>query len=345
MTKTRSWLDKLETWVVVTLITILVWLYAEGAIVERHPNERVTVRFTAAGGVPMLIEPDLEQVLVTFRSSGPVYQRFQSLTANETIDLEVESGVGEAIGRPQTVDVRARLEAALFTPLGVTIDEITPALVEVTARRLVTRTVPVVVRDDGLDLRSPPTVDPAAVTVTLPEDLALQLDTLNAASPATVAATVDLTRAVGDNPPPPGVASVVSVAIEPPVIGAETITSLRVREADVSYTLANRESTLNLTSMPLRRLTPFEFPFEIVVSNNAKVLNDVTLTGPAETLRRIESGEIAVWAELHFFDATLLTPGEETVTVAYHLPAGVSGPLKQVNVVLRERDPVGVSGE
>ncbi len=341
--KARSWLDKVETWIVVTLITILVWLYAEGAIVERHPNERVTVRFTAAGGVPMDIDPDLQQVLVTFRSSGPVYQRFQALTTNQTIDVEVEAGVGESIGRAETVDLRSRLETELFTPLGVAIDEITPALVEVTARRLVQRTVPVVVNDEGLDLRSPASVDPSTVVVTLPEDLALELDELNAASPTAVAARVDLAGVVRSNPPPAGVADVVSVAVEPPVIDGRAITSLRTREADVSYTLANREGTLRLTSMPLRRLTPFQFPFEIVVANNAKVLNDVVLTGPIETLNQIESGAIAVWAELHFFDATQLTAGEDTVAVDYHLPPGVSAPLRQVNVELRlpEASPVG----
>ncbi|MEM1098026.1 MAG: hypothetical protein AAGH92_04485 [Planctomycetota bacterium] len=343
----RTWLDKIETWIVVTLITVLVWLYAEGAIVDRHPNERVNVRFTAAGGVPMEIEPDFEQVLVTFRSSGPVFQRFQALTANQTIDLEVEPGVGEQVGRPQTIDLRARLETALFTPLGIAIDEIEPALKDVTARRLVTRTVPVVVRDEGLDLRSPPTVDPAAITIQLPEDRAMQLDALNASDPTAVAARVNLAGAVRDNPPPPGEPDVVTLAIEPPVIAGETITSLRTREADVSYTLENRETTLTLKSVPLRRLTPFEFPYEIVVSNDAKVLNDVTLTGPVDTLARIEAEEIPVWAELHFFDATQFTPGEETVPVNYHLPPGVSAELRQVNVELRERNtpPAGVAGE
>ncbi|MEM1444616.1 MAG: hypothetical protein AAGF84_01045 [Planctomycetota bacterium] len=345
--KKRTWLDKIETWIVVTLITVLVWLYAEGAIVERHPNESITVRFTAAGGVPMQIEPDLQQVTVTFRSNGPVYQQFQTLTNNQTIDLEVEPAVGEDAGQAQPVDVRARLEAALFTPLGVAVDEMSPQLVDVTARRLVKRTIPVVVRDDELDLRSPPTVDPAAVTVTLPEDLAMQLDAENAASPSSVAAVVNLTRVVRENPQVPGEAVVLTLAIEPPVIGGEVISALQTREADVSYTLADREGNVTLTSMPLRRLTPFEFPYTIVVSNNAKVLNDVKLTGPVESLEQIEAGEVPVWAELHFFDATQWTAGEATVAVNYHLPPGVSAPLRQVNVELRERtdDTSGVAGQ
>jgi hypothetical protein len=172
------------------------------------------------------------------------------------------------------------------------------------------------------------------VEVTLPEDLARRLEELNNARPTAVAASVDLARAVEDNPPPPGEPSVVTLAIEPPTIGGEPLTALRTREAEVSYTLQNREGSLEMDSMPLRRLTPFQFPYEIVVANNAKVLNDVTLTGPVETLARIESGEIPVWAELHFFDTTQLTAGEATVAVQYHLPPNVTAPLRQVNVEL-----------
>lgn len=337
----RTFVDKLETWLVVTLITVLVWLYAEGAIVERHPRETVTVEFVAAGGSSMRIEPEFAQTFVTFRSSSPVYQRFQAATTNRPIEIEVEPGVGASAGLPQTIDLRGRLEASLFNELGVAIDDIDPALVPVVAQRVVTRTVPLVVRDAGLDLRNPPAVEPATVVISLPESQALELDALVALDPMAVAAGVDLARAVQDNPPIAGQPQVSTLAIEPPTIAGRVVpvSALRITEADVSYTLANREGTLDLTSVPLRQVTPLQFPFTIQVAGNAQVLDDVALRGPLDVLEQIESGEMAVWAELHFFDATALTAGEMTVPVVFRLPAGVtSETLPQVNVTLTQRE-------
>ena len=341
----RGWLEKLETWVVVSVITVLVWLYAEGAIVERHPRETVSIEFVGPSGVPMQVEPDFAQTFVTFRSNGPVYQRFQSQTARP-IRLEVEPSVGETAGQAQTIDLRGRLESALFNPLGVAIDEIEPAAVQVTAQRLVQRPIPVVVDDGGLDLRGPATVEPTSVTVTVTESVAARIDALLARDPASVAATADLRRKVGDNPPPPGQADVVTVTLEPPVIDGQAIGTMRTRDADVSYTLANREGKLELASIPLRQVTPLGFPFEVRSADDARVLDDVTLTGPSDTLARIESGELPVWAELHFFDATQLTAGPMSVEVQYRLPPGVSAArsLRQINVELRDRR-TAVTGE
>ncbi len=94
-----------------------------------------------------------------------------------------------------------------------------------------------------------------------------------------------------------------------------------------------------LDAIPLWQLTPLNFPFEVAVAGDEKVLRDVTLVGPGAVLDRIRAGDPAlpVWAEVRLTDAADLTPGRLVVPVLVRVPEGLglSAPrLRNVEVDL-----------
>lgn len=320
---TRKLFDKLETWIVVTVITVLIWLYAEGAIVETFPRQRVTIEFVGPGNTPVAIEPATVRPLVTFRSSGPTFQKFKELTNDTplTITLEPEDDP------QQQIDITERLEQALFNDLGIALDEVDPGIETVTVRRLVTRQLPIDVITTGLDLKGTPGVEPPYVTIELPENLAELLERQSA--------FIRLDEAVGNNPPAPGVPESLSLAIElpPGIVGRWTTTD--INQAQVSFTIDKVDATLTLASVPLEFLIPTNFPFTIETENNERIINDVELTGPSDTLTKIENGDIEVQAVLRFNNAAALTPGKRTVDITFITPPGVTTrKLPQINVIL-----------
>lgn len=323
----RKLFEKLETYAVVTMISVLVWLYAEGAIQETYPREPVSVRFVEPPGVPLAIEPEARRVLVTFRGSGPQFQAFRTRTGDGPIEITVQPG-----GSPeQRVDYDERLEQALFGDLGIAVDEVDPPFEAVTVRRLVTRPVPIDVITDGLDLRGTPEVEPRTVEVTLPEHLVEALERRRA--------FVRLDLAVDDNPPPPNAPQADTLAIELPPEVQTRWTTLSSREATVSYTIAKVTDTRTLPRVQLVVVTPPGFPYDVVPENNLKVLTNVEFTGPSDVLDRIEADPQSVVAELRFLGGGSYQPGPNIVNVAFRAPAEVDPTdLPQVTVNLVPRN-------
>ncbi len=322
---TRKLFDKLETWVVVTVITVLIWLYAEGAIVETYTRQKVTIQFVGAGDVPVAIEPAVVTPLVTFRASGPTFQKFKERTDSAPITIPLQPGDENL----QTVDIADRLEQEVFNELGIVLDEADPETEDVSVRRLVEVRVPITVRDSEVELERPPAIEPNTVTFTVPEDLAPRLSRQSA--------YVDLNDAIRNNPPEPGVQDQQTLAIEWPD-GIETRwTKADAEEALVTYRIEKVDATLTVPTVPLELLVPTDFPFDIRTENNERVINNVEVTGPSDTLERIAAGELEIQAVLRFKNIAELSEGRQTVDVTFITPPGVTTALQQQTVILKRR--------
>lgn len=320
--------DKLETWFVVTVITVLIWLYAEGAIVQTYQRQRVPLEFVPADGIPAVIEPAQTRAYVTFRGSSGQFQLFKNRLEQGPVRVALQPGEQPT----QDVDITEALEQSLFNDLGIAIEEVDPDREPVNVRRLVTRTVPVTLQRGNLKIKGDPNINLSSVNVTLPEDLAEFLDH----------AVIPLDRAIASLNLPPNMQHVLTLDIELPPAVRSQWTKLQTPQAEVSFTLAKGDDTLVLPTVPLRDVTPLSFAYEVTPVGGEKVIRDVTLTGPSDTLARIADNDpgYPVWAELHFFDATELTPGPRTVDVYLRTPPGVQASgLRQITVNLTPKTP------
>ena len=81
----RGLCDKIETFCVVTLITCLVWLYAEGENLVQY-SQPVRVRFVGPVGTDLAITPrELINVDITFRASKSQLADLNALVAKGPI--------------------------------------------------------------------------------------------------------------------------------------------------------------------------------------------------------------------------------------------------------------------
>ena len=324
----RKFFEKLESITVVTLITVLVWLYAEGAIQQTYPRERIIVQFISPAGEQLAIEPETTRPLVTFRGSGPQYQAFKNRVNAGPIEITVQPGEQT----DQRINLDERLAQALFNNLGIALDEIDPSFEELSVRRLVRKTVPIHVLANGLALKGSPAIDPPNVEVLLPEDLVSALEQRGA--------QVRLDRAVANNPPPPNVPQSLTLTIDLPPEVTGRWTTPQTREANVSFTIAKVQDTLTLPSVRLAFVTPPGFAYDVVPENNEKIIRDVKLSGPSDELAKIKADPRSVVAEISFMNAADLTPGARIVDVLFRTPPGapsVQTGLRQMSVELVPR--------
>ena len=323
----RRLLTHLETWFLVTLISVLVWLYAEGAMVQSYPRQRIAIDLVPPPGARLAIEPERATALVSFRGSAAQLQELKARLAQGAVEVPVRPG-GE---RVQEVELTERLEQLLFVPLGLVVDEVEPERLEVEARRIVTREVPIAIDTGGLRLREPATASPSTARISVPED---RLNLLERLRP-TASLGPEAAEAAGTAGEP----QVLTLPLRVPDGLAGPFTSLETDTADVSFTLATPEATATLDAVPLWQLTPLNFAFEAAVVGGEKVLRDVVLVGPGSTLERIRAGDpaVPVWAEVRLTDAAGLTEGRRLLPVTVRTPEGlgVTAPgLRSVEVEL-----------
>lgn len=326
----RRLFTHLETLFLVTLISVLVWLYAEGAMVESHLRQRVAVELVPPPGGRLAIEPARVDAFVSFRGSAAQLQEIKARLAEGPIQVPIR-----ADDRPdQEVELLERLEQLVFLPLGLVVDEVEPERLPVNVRRIVARDVPIEIETDGLELRDQASASPAFARVLIPEDRVPLLERFR----PTARLDAEAARAAG----PRGEPQVLTLSLSLPASLAGPNTRLETEAADVSFTLAQPQSTMVLDAIPLWQVTPLNFAFDVAVVGGEKVLRDVTIVGPGQTLDRIRRNDPAlpVWAEVRLTDAADLTEGRRLVPASIRVPddAGLSAPgLRTVEVELMRK--------
>ncbi|MEM9883344.1 MAG: hypothetical protein AAF800_10540 [Planctomycetota bacterium] len=338
----RKFHEKVETWIVVTVISVLVWLYAEATVLQQPPPQRIQVNFVEPTGGYALSPDTPANVLVTFRASSSQIQDFRDLT---TLPLTVELDPANV----QTVQTRtvilgeALLRAGLGE-LGITDLEVEPPTFGVTLRPLRDVSLPVVVDPGELNVGSSvPVADPASVTVTAP------LDVVEAIAGQPVVAML------AEAPAPSEGVERQRVATNVPLVFPDALdlggrwTRASDRTARVNYTLADDNATTVVSRVPLYVSLPVDLQlrYTLAPADQTNFLSDVELQGPAEAIRRIEqdiaAGELPVRAELTLTDLTRIdqpTASERPTVLA---PPGVT-PVQlpdAMTITLRRRTPPG----
>jgi hypothetical protein len=296
----RRWREKLETYVVVTVVAVLVWLYAEGENVKLYNNEPVAVQFVAPEGQQLAVEPaEPIRVLASFRGSSGQFQQFYEIVRSGPLEVPVNTDPAR-LGTPQFPIVTQLLDQTALGRLGISGLTTDPQTVEVLVRELQTVRLPVEVDVRGVELVRPATVEPSEVRLTLPAD--------QAQAAVGRRATVRLTPSELD-PFPPGEPHSVQGTIELPLGLDSPWTRIEPRTVLVQFEKNPRVQTRTVTldSVNVYINVPggaFEF-FSVRLPAERRVPT-VRVSGPADLIERIQpSGPAAngpaerlVWAEV-----------------------------------------------
>lgn len=333
-------LQKLETYTIVTVIAVLVWLYAEG---ENVVTESATITVQFVSGPEVLVEPTtLNNVSIKFESST---SKLADVRAAATRPIKVNV-IPDPQNRDQQVNLRDRLQdSTAFSELRVVITEVDPARPTVRVELLKTRNdVEIIVPPQSdLDLVGPPLVNPAKVAVQVPEGytrpadggtplvdldklvLAVRLSDIKdlAAAPKGVPLTREVPVTLPDN-----------LRLYPNI----TITPPRVT---VTLTIRKQTATGKVPSVPIRVIMPIveANKYEVIPEPNQSFLpEDVELSGPRDVIDKIVAKELPLSADLRLSSAEL-DQGITSKLLEINRPAGVDlvSPPPRLTFTIKKR--------
>lgn len=279
----------------VTLITALIWLYAEGQdVTDRTPTISLTLppRVGEAMVVDFANGIDRRDVTITLKGAGAQVSDVETqLIGSGTLALPLEPSDLPTTGRANvsllSLISRARLSSgATIGELGVSVADVEPASVELRVDLLVERKVRVLMRAEGVEVGPNVRIEPAEVTITAPKSLIDRYAT-----------SEDVLHVWAELPPaqlaalPEGVEQTISAPVRPAdVFSRSRHVSVATPNVDVTFTIARQRDTATKQLVPVWVMAPpTELTrFKVVPAEGSAFLRDVVVTGPRDLVEELK---------------------------------------------------------
>ncbi|MEM6552353.1 MAG: hypothetical protein AAF750_09535 [Planctomycetota bacterium] len=343
--KIRKTFEAVQTFIVVSIISVLVWVYAENENVKVYPKESVLVRFVPPPRENLSIAPAERQVLITIRGNTAQAQQFRELVKSQPIELTVSpnpTASDDPADARHTVLLAQRLAETELARLGVNLLEIDPPSLELDIHRLVDVRVPI--RIVAADLQTapdqPPVAEPSEVRLTVPAYLADAASTL-AASARLDKTPVDTTAS--------GVSQRAVVTVEVPPTLRSPLTTLHDKSVEVTFTIEKLTDTLTIPQRSVR----IAYAPDLLTDRSPQLapedrtVTNITLAGPKDAIDALGSPEavnqITAVALLTSDHLNAAAPPdyqvEVPVTIFTPPTVRVTSPAPTVTVILRPNGP------
>jgi hypothetical protein len=311
---------KIQTYLIVTVFTVLIWLYAEGENVRWHELE-VYPQFVAPAGRDLVIEVnEPPRVTARFRCATSQLAQVQAAFAQ---GVRLEMHTDEKDGDPiQDVELASRLTALqAISDLGIVIEETRPATVQVRVESLVSRRVPIAgVVEGDVQLASPAVVDVAEATVRLPASVARLIDDatrIEARINATNLESLDV-----------NVQHTLEVPLNLPEALRGPYTVLSPVRANVTFRIRDLREKFVIPIVPvLLAGPPVDLgKYRVALDEDNRVLREVAIVGPSDAIDRIRKRDFTVYALLMLNSDELerAATGAQSKQVIIQVPAGVT---------------------
>ncbi len=322
--------QKIQTYILVSIVSVLIWLYSESENVKQQKPLQFTLEFVAPPGQPLLIgpanrrqakvgPPNQYQALITVRCATSQYAQLQQLQA-APIPITVTE---QPDSRTQAVFLRDQLNDSPIGKLGVSLVDVQPTQIELSVERVVEVRMAVstdTVVPPGVQLATVPTIEPTEATVSLPAGVVQTL------GEAKLEARLDRSSVghLSENTP-----HELTVPLTLPPVLREQISFMtpviRPGNATVTITIRKRTGTLSLTGVPILLTAPWAEMkrFSVALEESQRVLSqDVEISGPSDVIDQLRKGQLNVWAELRL-TVDDLESGITSKQLRINVPSGV----------------------
>lgn len=329
----------------VTLITLLVWLFAESENV-RTEQIALNVMVAAAPGSDRIVlgagaAEMRERLTVTGRGPTNAVDRFRAL-GGRPITLTLGTGsLSAQAGQQSVVWERVLQEVPELRETGVTIQNVEPAQSTFEVDAIVTVEANLQVEVRGAEVAGTPRTQPDRAVVRYPARHAAVVG--GAPVLTAVVATETVSRLLENRQE-----TVPRVPLSAPGVLADLIraghAAIQPAEVSVSLTIRGREAQLSRPSVPVFvKMSAIDAAqYEVVVEEETRAIRDVSVRGPRELIDRISAGEITLTATLALsyeeLERGLTVKGAKDVAFA-DLPSALTfeADSKQVRFVVRRR--------
>lgn len=291
-------LTHLKTAILVTLVTILIWVFAEAeSLTSRSVPAQVTVES----------EPDSDLVVEVLDGQGWQKRADVVFEGSTAAVAEAEAALRRPVrlrpgmeGVPatpgeQTLDLFTAMRAwPEVRTKGVTIVRVDPPNLRIRVSEIVSREVKVTAEVPGSELEGAPDVKPTTATIYLPTtDLPLLKPDSAVRARVLPERVMQLV---------PGKRETISnVVLEPPAeLQNSKHLKIQPRVAEVALTLRSRVAVHTLPSVPVTVvLAAREYArWEITVPDGDQFITDVKVSGPVDLIDQVKRGGISVTAQV-----------------------------------------------
>lgn len=327
---------RIQDYVLVTLITLLIWLYAEGKDVTTYPdglpmNLPVKLSVTAPGD--LVVEPKQTTVKVRFTGASSQITRLKTELARGPV--EVQLGADGHLPEPGVAQLD--LMTLISQAMGVGVSSIEPRTLDVTVDELVEASLRLRFEPAEVALLGAAKIDPPAAKVKLPARLLTQLGgTLDALTAEVESATPVRTL-------PPGVEHKITARVKlPPALAENKDVTLDPPNVAVAFTIDKKEDSLILPPVPVWMEGPPSdiADYRVVLDPESRVIRNVKVTGPADVIKQLRDGQRV--------NATFTLTGDDlaklvtTAPIRFNLPPGVQveSPVRTVKFTIARRTEV-----
>ncbi|MCE9590317.1 MAG: hypothetical protein K8S99_07315 [Planctomycetes bacterium] len=320
--------EHLKLILAVTVVTALIWLYAEGENVRPY-SVTASIQFVPLAGSDLIISPAQPQtVQVTVRCSSAKLAEVQRRLQSGAVNIKIGPDSRNPDGRQVVVLRDSLAHDSPLSKIHVNVIDVQPATLEAYVDTMSQVVLPVAVNTGDAQLAGTPTVNPKEVTLTVPSSVAAALRDAKIEARIDPQALAKLEVAVPHT---------LDVDLAPPAPLRMMTTQPALPRVKVTLTIRMLTQTIPLAQVPVRLdLAPADTArFAVTLSDDDRFLRDLSVTGPADVLERIRKHEIEIWASLR-----LTTEELEKAVAARAATPGTTGTALTKTPEIMSRPPL-----
>lgn len=335
-----SLLAVLRTVVVVSLVSVLIWIVAEGESLSTERVEVVVRLVSDSSDTAMRPTADngwTGRVVLELEGSTAEVSRLRELLRDPIGLNPGDPGVPVEPGQ-HTLDIADVLrQSEVFEGSGVSLSSVEPETADVLIDRVQWRQFEVAVNVPDLASASSPVADPRQVRVLVPSLVAGQISNLRSLTASLTSDQVAGLK-VGERNVIP------NVPIDlPEALANHPFVRATPDRVSVTVTLENREDSITLNNVPVQIRRPaFEAErWTVQVDPQDHLLQNVTVTGPSDLIEQIRNQQLTIFASvvLTLDDRDAGITQKEATFSDLPTPLSFSAPSTTVRLTIRPVDP------
>jgi hypothetical protein len=309
--------SQIREYIMVTVVAMLLWLYAEGENIKTYEMD-IPIQFVAATGQNLLIKPSRLETNphLTLQCSSAQWVQLEQLFDGTPIPIPLSDDPNAPDGNQQLLLKPLFTSQSIFSNLSVNITEVKPAQVTVNVKKLENVQMKIGEVTEGDFQLQDVVITPAMATLHLPKDLLSNLTDSD----------VILTRLKKEQLE--GLALNQSHTLKAvQLIAPEAVRTEDVRiepsTAEVTFTLTRQSKTATISSVAVRLVLPAASVSHYDVSlinDEDKLIRAVKITGPNDLVDQIAERKLKIWADLKLeADDLAKGVGKESIAIVPHI--------------------------
>ncbi len=329
--KKGALLETLETVLVVTVITLLIWLYAEGETIQTQERE-ISIRFVAPTPGLAITIPNQElgtaeiKLPATLLASSGDWDKIKEWVSSKTIEIEVNTLANGITDEEQTLNLRDALNNSPLADVRAFVKEVSPPSVTVRVQKLVTVEMGLRVNPGGLKLTAD---EPTFLVDNIPVDkIQVELTTEDArmVEELGLKLVADLNE-LDDSTLKEDTHNVVPVELSlPPELQNKPHITLTHESVVVSFLVDSLTKEYGLSSVQVRLMISdvITRDYDILINPEAQRIMPVTVKGSEEAIRRIKEEPGLVKASITIKLSDLQEDPPHSAPLDIYVPKGVT---------------------